>query len=426
MSSTLGEPSDEGAVAATLNSVQQRKVLLQAYQKNGQKLSSLPVRPLEPEDATVKGKVTFEEVTGISFSVALESFREASGVEPSPEQIKKINETAHMVAVEDFKISEESISRDPPPFADPNGDNDSDCSDDESPAKYEVSQIQNYTASRMAALIDEVKENPPSSTGTLAFYAGKQGFRNYMEDRVCVVPSLNAMAPAENQVKDPIDFFGVYDGHGGYQAAEYCGLHLHHVLARDPLLQTDPSKALTKAFEFTDRHYCVKSKANTDSCGTTATVALRKGNTVFVANAGDSPAILSRDGLAMTLNAMHHPDVTSEKERIVNSGGVVVWFGVWRVNGCLAVSRAIGDRVMKEHVISEPFVTSVDITPQDEFLILCSDGVTESIQPQELVDAVNNSVQNGVALDKIPQEVVDLAVSRGSTDNCSCCILFFP
>ena len=80
-----------------------------------------------------------------------------------------------MVAVEDFKISEESISRDPPPFADPNGDNDSDCSDDESPAKYEwvlaisysswliirVSQIQNYTASRMAALIDEVKENPP-------------------------------------------------------------------------------------------------------------------------------------------------------------------------------------------------------------------------------------------------------------------------
>lgn len=33
-----------------------------------------------------------------------------------------------------------------------------------------------------------------------------------------------------------------------------------------------------------------------------------------------------------------------EKKRIEDLGGVVVWFGTWRVNGNIAVSRAIGKK----------------------------------------------------------------------------------
>jgi len=39
----------------------------------------------------------------------------------------------------------------------------------------------------------------------------------------------------------------------------------------------------------------------------------------------------------------HKPERKDEKERIEALGGRVIWFGAWRVNGNLAVSRAIGE-----------------------------------------------------------------------------------
>ena len=44
----------------------------------------------------------------------------------------------------------------------------------------------------------------------------------------------------------------------------------------------------------------------------------------------------------------HKPQNEDEKKRIEESGGVVVWYGAWRVNGILAVSRAIGDQKLKQ------------------------------------------------------------------------------
>ena len=39
-----------------------------------------------------------------------------------------------------------------------------------------------------------------------------------------------------------------------------------------------------------------------------------------------------------------------------NAGGTVVWFHTWRVNGVLAVTRSIGDRLLKHIIIPQPEV----------------------------------------------------------------------
>ena len=70
-------------------------------------------------------------------------------------------------------------------------------------------------------------------------------------------------------------------------------------------------------------------------------LALLRGNTLYVANAGDSRCVLSRKGRAIPLSADHKPEDEPERSRIERAGGVVTGDG--RVNGGLNLSRAIGE-----------------------------------------------------------------------------------
>jgi protein phosphatase PTC1 len=48
-----------------------------------------------------------------------------------------------------------------------------------------------------------------------------------------------------------------------------------------------------------------------------------------------------------------------------------------RVNGVLAVTRSLGDSVMKEFVVGNPYTTETVLTEgQDDFMILACDGVS--------------------------------------------------
>lgn len=53
--------------------------------------------------------------------------------------------------------------------------------------------------------------------------------------------------------------------------------------------------------------------------------------------------------------------------------------GVWRVQGSLAISRAIGDIHLKEWIISEPEIRKLPIISDCEFLILASDGLWDKV-----------------------------------------------
>eukprot|EP00955_Chlamydomonas_euryale_P010011 107421-Chlamydomonas_euryale.AAC.8 len=88
---------------------------------------------------------------------------------------------------------------------------------------------------------------------------------------------------------------------------------------------------------------------------------------------------------AVTMTVDHKPNNKDEKERIENAGGVVIWAGTWRVGGVLAVSRAFGDKPLKQFVISTPHVREDMLSRDDEFLILASDGVW---------DVINNEVSD--------------------------------
>ena len=98
-----------------------------------------------------------------------------------------------------------------------------------------------------------------------------------------------------------------------------------------------------------------------------------------MAHLGDSCALLvKQDGSIEKLTSDHHPSRQDEFSRISSMGGYISFKnGVARVDGCLAVSRAIGDIQHKQFVISEPEILNREITTSDDLLILATDGLLE-------------------------------------------------
>ena len=90
----------------------------------------------------------------------------------------------------------------------------------------------------------------------------------------------------------------------------------------------------------------------------------------------DREDLLCSQGEAVALSIDHKPTRPSERRRILAGGGTVTHCnGAARVNGCLSCSRAIGDRSLKPHVSPEPELKEWQLGPNDEFVILASDGL---------------------------------------------------
>ena len=95
---------------------------------------------------------------------------------------------------------------------------------------------------------------------------------------------------------------------------------------------------------------------------------------LYTANVGDARIVLCRNGKALRLSYDHKGSDENEGRRITNAGGLILNN---RVNGVLAVTRALGDTYMKDLVTGHPYTTETVIQPDiDEFLILACDGVS--------------------------------------------------
>jgi len=161
--------------------------------------------------------------------------------------------------------------------------------------------------------------------------------------------------------------------------------------------------------------------------------------TLLAANIGDSRAVLCRDHKAWDLSRDHKPNDPTERERIERLGGSVVWCGettpdtgtpipgkgIYRVNGNLALSRAIGDRSERPHVTAEPEIVSVPIDPErDEFVILGTDGLWDVFESDEAVECVKISIRAGVARTDVARVLVEEAMRLGTWDNVTVVVIW--
>jgi serine/threonine protein phosphatase PrpC len=153
--------------------------------------------------------------------------------------------------------------------------------------------------------------------------------------------------------------------------------------------------------------------------GSTAITALVRGRTLWVANAGDARAILVSGSTAIAMSEDHKPNRESERRRIMQAGGSVVFMGCWRVNGVLATSRGFGDRELKKVVSAEPEIRHRTLMEGDDYLVLASDGIWDVLSNQVVADIVARSSGCRNAASAVTEE----ALRRGSMDNVTAVVI---
>lgn len=218
-----------------------------------------------------------------------------------------------------------------------------------------------------------------------------------------------------------VGLFGVFDGHGGSRAADYIQQNLFKNLLEHPKFVTDTKLAIAETYQSTDQAYLQAENNQHRDAGSTASTAVLVEDRLYVANVGDSRAVVCIGGIATPLSSDHKPNRTDERQRIENAGGVVMWSGTWRVGGVLAVSRAFGDRLLKKYVVADPEIQEENITEEVEFLLLASDGLWDVVSNQDAVTMVKD-VQDA---EEAAKRLTDEAYKKGSADNITCVVIRF-
>ncbi|XP_075072377.1 protein phosphatase 1F [Mixophyes fleayi] len=247
--------------------------------------------------------------------------------------------------------------------------------------------------------------------------------RRKMEDRHVALLEFNQLFGITDGVER--SYFAVFDGHGGLDAANYAATHVHVMVARHEALVSDPAQALKESFQRTDAMFLKRARRKRLRSGTTGVCALLEGERLHVAWLGDSQALLVQQGNPVTLMEPHKPEREDERERIESLGGCVTFMGCWRVNGTLAVSRAIGDIDQKPYVSGEGDVTSHILSGSEDFLVLACDGFYDAVSSPEVPGLVLDHLrENGGNGQHVAERLVTAAKEGGSSDNITVLVVF--
>lgn len=290
-----------------------------------------------------------------------------------------------------------------------------------------------------------------SSNNKISLIAGAgrtRGNRPYMEDVDFIHQNI------EINKKQNISIFGVLDGHGGIDCSRYVGDEMPVKIISFLKNGNKIEESLHNSYLDVDKDF-LKGYSN---AGSTANCLLfdYKTNTSYIANTGDTRAVLCRSGKAIDLTIDRKATDPEEIARIVKEGGFV---SKGRVMGSLAVSRAIGDSQLKNIskkgriLIPDPEITKFrpkmcvvdnnsdhidnDGICKDEFIIIATDGLWDVLTSQAAVDLIRDHMQKNnllsddiddektisTHLSKIANNVADHAVTIGSQDNVTVMIL---
>lgn len=238
----------------------------------------------------------------------------------------------------------------------------------------------------------------------------------------------------KNENINPINFIGVFDGHGGKTVSKYLKKNLpkYFLTKYDKNIYKD-SRTASKYFSIIFNK--IQEKLERDHpraskyCGSTALCAVHYMNKntpmLWVVNVGDSRGILcKKNNDIIQLSEDHKPNSISEKSRIEQLGGRIHYDGYdWRIKD-LSLSRAIGDCEAKPYISHLPEIYRFKLSKKDKFAVFACDGLWDVLSNKKVGEYINKLLENKYK-GNIAKSLASYAIKSGSYDNVSVVILFF-
>jgi len=313
-------------------------------------------------------------------------------------------------------------------------------------------------------------------------YNSYQGLiKDYNEDKISI--SSLVKKPTSSKIKSwpKISFFSIFDGHGGEECSEFLKENYLKYLVKNKNFPFDIKQSMIETFQEVEEEFfklkCKDTLEESDKSGSCALVAVIFDNKIYIANIGDSRAIMSiNEGTKIKqLTVDHKPDNLVEFERAIKNGSKIYlddnddpYRDVSKIQfikdkhdlekkkeikqnsdedkifreypSDLAVMRTVGDIKAKRKefggnpgtIINHPDIFIIDINSNDDFLVLGCDGIFDDLSNQEIVDAAwmvfkHRGKEKNYDIHELSQEACDLvikyALEKQTTDNLSCIII---
>ncbi|XP_051912485.1 uncharacterized protein LOC127594762 [Hippocampus zosterae] len=262
-------------------------------------------------------------------------------------------------------------------------------------------------------------------TGSVTFFGAstnRGSERSYNEDRVSVILNIIKPESRKDETWPHCSFFGVYDGHGGTACADFLRDNLHQFVVRQKAFPFDPREAIRRGFLEAETAFLQLCEKNSEVSGSCAIVLMVIGQDCYIANVGDSRALLSCYGgeSIVNLSRDHKPTDSKEQKRILEAQGKVF------LTYCETLDD-FGDIEAKlprlggnpRVLISMPEITSFRIDRGHETILLGCDGIFDCLRSEQVVrtylQATGGSpeemIKGGL------EDVLRAAMNMGSQDN---------
>ena len=306
-------------------------------------------------------------------------------------------------------------------------------------------------------------------------------FKDYNEDRVSVCSLVKKPSSTKMKTWPKISYFGIFDGHGGEECSEFLKNNYMNYLVENANFPFDIKLSMIESFQKIEEDFfklkCKDNLDDSDKSGSCALVSVIFDNKVYIANIGDSRAIMSIGGgtKVRQLTADQKPDNIKEFERALKNGSKIYLDDnddpdrdeskiefikdkaelekmkeikensteekIFRVfPSDLAVMRTIGDIKAKKKefggipgtIINIPEVYIFDINSSDDFIVMGCDGIFDDLSNQEIVNAAwtvfkHRATEKNYDIHELSLEACDLviksALEKQTTDNLSCIII---
>lgn len=265
--------------------------------------------------------------------------------------------------------------------------------------------------------------------------ASLKGKRPQNEDKHDCITNLDTTSPNYDPTKANINYYAVYDGHGGKSVSSFLSAHLPQFFMDKRITYPLKKNFVKKVYNYWQDELRTKYNKMATKAGSTCCVVIqyKEGDSEYlnILNTGDSRCIMCRNNMAMQLTVDHKPNEFAEYARITNMGGEIYFDGYDHRIGSLSVSRAFGDLDEEPYVTCLPDIYRYKLSSNDKFIVLGCDGLFDNLRNSEIVNFVLMNCYDIKTFERtnkhinIARKLAEHAIAKGSTDNVSVEVIFF-